>query len=54
MSIPPDEEAILKVWNEQDPPSAREQARNDAIENIQNNRHPFVDYPNMANRISDF
>lgn len=53
-SIPNDEETVLKAWNTQDPPSERERERNDAIEGIQNNRNPFVDYPSMANRIDDF
>ena len=54
LSIPDDEEAELKVWSAQDPPSDRERERNDAIESVQHNRNPFVDYPGLSDRISDF
>lgn len=54
MSIPANEEVVLKVWNDQDPPDTRERDRNDAIEAIQGNRNPFVDYPHLDDRISDF
>lgn len=47
------QEAILRQWHNQFPPSADEQARNVAIFNLQNNRNPFVDYPQFIERISD-
>lgn len=47
------QEAILRQWHQQFPPSANEQARNVAIFNLQNNRNPFVDYPQFIERISD-
>ena len=54
LSIPNSEEAVLRAWHEQDPVSQQEQGRNDAIEAVQGNRNPFVDYPHLPERISDF
>ena len=48
------EEAAAKSWNIEDPPDAKEQARNDGIERYQRNRNPFVDDHTLANAISDF
>ena len=39
---------ILLTWNTQDPVSAREIERNDAIYARQNNRNPFIDHPEYA------
>lgn len=49
-----DEEAVLKAWHAQDPPDGRERDRNAAIEAVQGNRNPFVDYPGIVERISNF
>lgn len=54
ISIDPTEEAFLRKWNEQDPVDQFERDRNDAIQKIQGNRNPFVDFPNLANAIRDF
>lgn len=35
------------IWNESDPPSAEEIARNDLIESIQGARNPYVDNPSL-------
>lgn len=43
--------AILKTWNDQDPPSAFEIARNDYIESEQRNRNPFIDNPDWVDLI---
>jgi endonuclease I len=48
------EEAVLRRWHCEDPPSERERARNDAIEVHQDNRNPFVDRPELAQLIADF
>lgn len=54
ISIDADEEAYLKKWNRQDPPNADELAHNEAVFKIQGNRNPFIDYPELADAISDF
>jgi endonuclease I len=47
-------EAVLRQWHAQDPPDAKERARNDAIDSYQHNRNPFVDRPEFVGAISDF
>lgn len=37
--------AMLKQWSQQDPVSAKEIDRNNAVFNIQHNRNPFIDHP---------
>lgn len=41
----------LLQWNEEDPADDFEMHRNNVIYNWQNNRNPFVDYPELANYI---
>ncbi len=48
------QEATLRKWNKEDPVDEEEVRRNDAIMKIQGNRNPFVDYPELADRISNF
>lgn len=38
------------LWNEIDPPSDEERARNDLIESIQGSRNPYVDDPSLVKR----
>lgn len=54
LAIPPGEEALLREWNEQDPPTAAERHRNDLIEALQHNRNIFVDRPDLVRHIADF
>lgn len=54
LAIDPREEAFLKAWNRLDPVDQAERDRNDAICNIQGNRNPFVDHPELADAIADF
>ncbi|MFM9988406.1 endonuclease [Flavobacterium sp.] len=42
---------MLLAWNAQDPVSAREIARNNAIYVRQGNRNPFIDHPEYVNMI---
>jgi endonuclease I len=42
---------ILLAWNAQDPVSAREIARNNAIYARQNNRNPYIDHPEYVNQV---
>lgn len=43
--------STLLEWNQQDPVDAFERRRNDIIYDWQNNRNPFIDYPEFANQI---
>ncbi|MEO6173800.1 MAG: endonuclease [Flavobacterium circumlabens] len=43
--------STLLAWNAQDPVSAREIARNNAIYARQNNRNPYIDHPEYVNQI---
>ena len=45
---------VMRDWNAADPVSTKEMDRNDAIENYQNNRNPFVDFPGFEERIYSF
>lgn len=42
---------ILKLWNQQDPPDKFERTKNAYVYSIQNNRNPFIDHPQWANCI---
>lgn len=54
MAIDASEEATLREWHRQDPADAEEKARNERIFTLQKNRNPFVDFPELVDRISDF
>lgn len=44
--------SVLKQWNQQDPPSAFEEKRNQVIfDTYQKNRNPFIDHPEWVNAI---
>ena len=36
---------MLRTWAANDPVSAKEIARNNAVQAYQHNRNPFIDYP---------
>ncbi|MDO9155091.1 MAG: endonuclease [Paludibacter sp.] len=42
---------LLLKWHRQDPVSAKETNRNNAVYSIQNNRNPYIDYPMLAEHI---
>ena len=54
MTISQTQEATLRKWHIADPVDADEVARHEMIANIQKSRNPFVDYPELVNKISDF
>ncbi len=45
------QESILRTWHASFPPTAIDEARNNAIAALQTSRNPFVDYPQFADRI---
>ncbi|MCR9204432.1 MAG: endonuclease [Halobacteriovoraceae bacterium] len=48
------EEFYLKKWHKDDPVDRNEIERNEGIEDLQGNRNPFIDYPELVSRIRDF
>ena len=46
------QETLLRSWNLNFPAYAAEGQRNDAIDAVQHNRNPFVDYPQFIERIT--
>ena len=54
MVIRPEEEVILKKWNREHPVDAEEMDRNDVIAQIQGDRNPFIDHPELVDQIADF
>lgn len=44
-------QSLLLEWHRQDPVSAKETARNEAVYGFQNNRNPYVDYPELAEHV---
>jgi hypothetical protein len=48
------QEAVLRAWHFAYPPDSLEIARNEAIFLRQGNRNPFIDYPQLAERITSF
>ena len=46
------QENILRQWHNTYMPTSIEQRRNDDISTLQNNRNPFIDYPQFAERIT--
>lgn len=49
-----DEEATLRKWHREDPVDAEEAQRNEEIYQLQKNRNPFVDFPDLVDQIADF
>ncbi|MDD4974604.1 MAG: endonuclease [Bacteriovorax sp.] len=54
ISIPKTEEDVLRRWNDLDPVDQEEIDHNDAIQQVQGNRNPFIDFPSLANDINKF
>ncbi len=47
------QDAILRIWHRSTPPLPKDTARNAAVFADQNNRNPFVDYPQFEARIKN-
>ena len=45
---------VLRRWSDQDPVSEEETLRNTAVQRLQGNRNPFVDCPDLLDRIYRF
>lgn len=54
IAIDPVQEEYLKAWHREDPVDAEEKARHEKIVKLQKNRNPFIDHPELVDRISDF
>lgn len=54
MTISRTEESFLRRWHIEDPVDSEESYRNGRIQEIQGNRNPFIDHPELADLIEDF
>ncbi len=53
-AITEDLEDRLRTWHLEDPPDKWEEERNFLIEMVQGNRNPFIDHPELVERVKDF
>lgn len=54
MRISPPEEETLRQWHTDDPVDASEYERNNKIEDLQGNRNPYIDFPDLVSKLSQF
>lgn len=54
IQISPTEEMALRRWNFEDPVDAEEMNRNNEIFKLQGSRNPYIDHPELAERVRDF
>lgn len=52
--IGPAEEMILRIWNKADPIDEAEKARHETIAKYQKVRNPFLDFPELVEKVKDF
>lgn len=50
----PYQDAVMRDWNKKFPPTAKSKARNNGVQQYQGNRNPFVDHPELVERINNF
>lgn len=53
VDISEEEEAYLRKWNQEDPVDQEERVRNEKIYELQGNRNPFIDDPELASLMKD-
>jgi deoxyribonuclease I len=54
MDIKASVEKTLRKWHAADPVDASEKARHEIIARIQKSRNPFIDHPEMVEKVTDF
>ncbi|MBK9322060.1 MAG: endonuclease [Bdellovibrionaceae bacterium] len=54
MQIDSQQEVFLKKWHKEDPVDETEQIRNQRIFELQNVRNPFIDYPDLVDKVENF
>lgn len=54
LSIDGIQEKYLRKWHVLDPVDAEEEQRNQEIFRLQGNRNPFIDHPELVERLADF
>lgn len=54
MAIDKPTEIILRHWNNSDPVDALERAHHEVVAKYQKVRNPFVDYPELVQKVADF
>jgi deoxyribonuclease-1 len=54
MAILDDYEEMLREWHLSDPPDEWERDRNSLIEDVQGNRNPYIDYPEIVEKVRDY
>ena len=53
-SISSTQEAYLRKWHEEDPVDEEELKRNNSVQEVQGNRNPFIDFPHLVEKVTDF
>lgn len=54
LPIDNDEEVYLRSWHQEDPINQEELAHHELIYQLQGNRNPFIDRPDLVNEVADF
>lgn len=54
IAIDPVQEYYLRLWHTEDPVDMSERNRHDKIHQLQGNRNPFIDEPELVQQITDF